>query len=89
MRTGTSGFQIVDGAVGAGFRASPRTRRCSSRSARRAARTTYAEREEAEKAGDASHREARDAMKGRWRHPRRSMGWYRDTQRAFAALPDE
>ncbi len=25
---------------------------------------------EAEKAGDATHQEARDAMKSRWRHPR-------------------
>ncbi|HEV7172274.1 DUF1059 domain-containing protein [Pedococcus sp.] len=44
---------------------------------------------EAERSGDATHREARDAMKSRWMHPKRSMGWYRDTQRAFAALADE
>ena len=44
---------------------------------------------EAERAGDATHREARDAMKSRWRHPKRSMGWYNDAKRAFAALPDE
>jgi hypothetical protein len=44
---------------------------------------------EKEKAGDASHQEARDAMKARWRHPRRSLGWYRDAKRAFAALPDD
>ncbi len=43
---------------------------------------------EAEEAGDATHQEARDAMKRRWRHPRKSMGWYNDTKRAFAALPD-
>jgi predicted small metal-binding protein len=42
---------------------------------------------EAVQAGDATHQEARDAMKGRWRHPRKAMGWYRDTQQAFAALP--
>lgn len=45
--------------------------------------------EEAEKVGDASHQEARDAMKARWRHPRKSLGWYRDAKRAFAALPDD
>jgi hypothetical protein len=39
------------------------------------------------RAGNATHQAARDAMKGRWRHPRKAMGWYRDTQRAFAALP--
>ena len=44
---------------------------------------------EAEKAGDATHQEARDAMKGRWRHPKKSLGWYRDTQAAFAALPED
>jgi predicted small metal-binding protein len=43
---------------------------------------------EAEKAGDALHQDARDAMKGRWRHPKRSMEWYRDTKEAFAALPE-
>jgi hypothetical protein len=43
---------------------------------------------DAEKAGDASHRAARDAMKNRWRHPKKSMDWYRATKEAFAALPD-
>ena len=43
---------------------------------------------EAEKAGDATHQEARDAMKGRWRRPRQSLGWYRDVKRAFAELPE-
>ncbi|MGO4597388.1 hypothetical protein [Terrabacter sp. 2RAF25] len=43
---------------------------------------------EAVKAGDASHQDARDAMKARWRHPKKSMGWYRDTKAAFAALPE-
>lgn len=43
---------------------------------------------EAVSAGDASHQEARDAMKARWRHPRKSMAWYRDTKQAFAALPE-
>ena len=44
---------------------------------------------EAEKAGDATHQGARDDMKSRWRHPGRSMGWYRDAKEAFAALPDD
>ena len=44
---------------------------------------------EAEKAGDVTHQQARDAMKGRWRHPRKSLGWYNDAKRAFAALPDD
>lgn len=44
---------------------------------------------EAEQAGDATHREARDAMRSRWRHPMKAMGWYRDTKAAFAALPND
>ena len=44
---------------------------------------------EAEKAGDATHHESREAMKSRWLHPKKSMDWYRDTKAAFAALPDE
>ncbi len=30
----------------------------------------------------------RDAMKGRWRHPKRSMDWYRDMKVKFADLPE-
>src|SRR3546814_19311700 len=36
------------------------------------------------KAGDESHQEARQEMKFRWLHPKRSMGWYHDTKAAFA-----
>jgi len=43
---------------------------------------------DAEKAGDAAHLPAREAMKSRWRHPKKSMDWYRDTKQAFAALPE-
>lgn len=43
---------------------------------------------EAEKAGDSTHQEARDAMKSRWRRPKKSMDWYRETKLAFAALPE-
>lgn len=42
---------------------------------------------DAVQAGDATHQEARDAMKGRWRHPSKAMGWYRDTKQTYAALP--
>ena len=43
---------------------------------------------ESEKAGDATHQEARDAMKGRWRHPKKSMGWYSDMKKTFSELPE-
>ncbi len=43
---------------------------------------------EAVAAGDTAHQPALDAMKGRWKHPVKGMGWYKDTKRAFAALPD-
>ena len=38
--------------------------------------------------GDESHREAHEAMKGRWKTPLKGMGWYRQTKKDFAALPD-
>lgn len=41
---------------------------------------------EAVREGDGTHESAHEDMKGRWRHPVRSMGWYRDTKKAFAAL---
>ena len=44
---------------------------------------------EAEKAGDTSHQPAREAMKGRWRHPKRSLDWYREVKATFAALADD
>ena len=40
-------------------------------------------------AGDESHVDAREAMKGRWKHPISGMGWYRDAKRGFAALPHD
>ena len=43
----------------------------------------------AEKAGDSSHEPARDAMKARWRHPKKSMGWYSEMKKAFADLPED
>lgn len=39
-------------------------------------------------AGDTTHGDALKAMKGRWRHPKASMGWYRSVQRTFDALPE-
>lgn len=44
---------------------------------------------DAEKAGDVTHQQAREAMKGRWRHPKRSMGWYGEMKKAFADLPED
>lgn len=43
---------------------------------------------EAVRSGDGAHQEARDAMKGRWRHPKQSLDWYRDAKSTFAELPD-
>jgi hypothetical protein len=39
-------------------------------------------------AGDEAHAPANDDMRGRWKHPIKGMGWYKDTKRAFAALPE-
>ena len=44
---------------------------------------------EAVAAGDEAHVSALDAMKGRWKHPVASMGWYRAAKRDFAALPND
>lgn len=44
---------------------------------------------EADRAGDPVHQEARAAMKGRWRHPRKSLGWYNDVKKTFAGLPSD
>ncbi|MDN4160321.1 hypothetical protein [Nocardioides abyssi] len=41
---------------------------------------------EAVRAGDTTHQQAHDDMKGRWRRPVRAMGWYRETKKAFAEL---
>ncbi|MGB3828278.1 MAG: DUF1059 domain-containing protein [Ornithinimicrobium sp.] len=39
-------------------------------------------------AGDTSHEPALREMKGRWKHPKQSLGWYFETKKAFAALPE-
>ncbi len=44
---------------------------------------------EAVAAGDATHENALKEMKGRWKHPLKGMGWYKDTKRQFAALPED
>ena len=41
------------------------------------------------RAGDTAHVPARDDMKGRWRRPKKSLGWYNDVKKNFAALPAE
>jgi len=28
-------------------------------------------------------------MKGRWRHPKKSLNWYRDMKECFAQLPQD
>ena len=40
-------------------------------------------------AGDEAHETALKEMKGRWRHPMKSMGWYKAAKRDFAGLPDD
>jgi hypothetical protein len=39
--------------------------------------------------GDDAHRGVLKDMKGRWKHPISGMGWYRQTKRDFAALPED
>jgi len=39
--------------------------------------------------GDTAHEQALKEMKGRWKHPIKGMGWYKETKREFAALPDD
>lgn len=42
--------------------------------------------EDAIAAGDESHREAAEAMAGRWKRPISGMKWYRQAKKDFAAL---
>ena len=44
---------------------------------------------EAVAGGDASHGDALQAMKGRWKRPLSGMKWYKNAKREFAALPEE
>jgi hypothetical protein len=38
-------------------------------------------------AGDDAHEPALSDMKGRWKHPIKGMGWYKNVKREFAAAP--
>jgi predicted small metal-binding protein len=40
-------------------------------------------------AGDETHRQAHEAMRGRWKRPISGLGWYREVKRDFASLPDD
>ena len=44
---------------------------------------------EAVAGGDEVHRDALEQMKKRWKNPIRGMGWYRQTKKGFAALPED
>ena len=39
-------------------------------------------------AGDATHEPARSEMKGRWKHPKKSMDWYSAAKKTFNELPE-
>ena len=39
--------------------------------------------------GDTDHQAALKDMKGRWKNPIKGMGWYKQTKRDFAALPED
>jgi len=39
--------------------------------------------------GDTAHESAHADMKGRWRHPKKSLGWYQTVKRDFAGLPED
>lgn len=44
---------------------------------------------EAVRGGDTSHAKAHDEMKGRWKRPKKSLGWYLATKKAYAQLPED
>ena len=39
--------------------------------------------------GDETHKSALKEMKGRWRHPKSGMAWYKKAKGDFAALPED
>ena len=39
--------------------------------------------------GDESHKSALEMMQGRWKNPIKGMGWYLETKKAFADLPED
>ena len=44
---------------------------------------------EAVAGGDDTHEGALKSMQERWKHPISGLGWYRQTKKAFAALPED
>jgi hypothetical protein len=44
---------------------------------------------EAVAGGDETHADAREQMAKRWKNPVRGLGWYRQTKKDFAALPED
>ncbi len=38
--------------------------------------------------GDATHEPALNDMQARWKNPLKGMSWYKNTKKAFAALPE-
>ena len=43
---------------------------------------------EAVAGGATAHEPALRDMKGRWKHPIKGMGWYKNTKKEFAELPE-
>lgn len=39
--------------------------------------------------GDTVHETASNEMQGRWKNPLKGMGWYIQTKKAFASLPED
>jgi predicted small metal-binding protein len=39
--------------------------------------------------GDETHQSALKSMQERWKHPVSGLGWYRQTKKTFAALPED
>jgi hypothetical protein len=39
--------------------------------------------------GDEAHKSALKMMQGRWKNQLKGMGWYTETKKAFAALPED
>lgn len=39
--------------------------------------------------GDSSHEQALKDMQGRWKNPIKGMGWYLQTKKDFASLPED
>lgn len=39
--------------------------------------------------GDEAHEDALKSMQERWKHPISGLGWYRQTKKSFAALPED